>query len=92
MLNFLLFKALQAAVYYLSNFDLFKNIVNKLIEGNADLRIAVPGPIIYICLQYNKNNYAKYLISVGADLEQRTVFNQSAFYKGNNIKFSKFFS
>lgn len=68
-------------MYYLSNFELFKKIVDKLIEGGADLKIAVPGPIIYICLQYNKNNYAKYLVSVGCDLEQRTVFNQSAFYK-----------
>ena len=69
-------------MYYLSNFELFKKIVDKLIEGGADLKIVVPGPIIYICLQYNKNNYAKYLISVGCDIEQRTVFNQSAFYKG----------
>ena len=84
--------ALQAAVYYISNYGLFKSIVDKLIEGKADLTIAVPGPIIYICLNYNKVDYAKYLVSVGGDLEQRTVFNQSAFYKGNYHSFFPTFS
>ena len=78
-----LFKALQGAVYYLSDYVKFKSIVDKLIEGNADLSIAVPGPIVYICLQYNKVSFAKYLVSVGANIEQRTVFNQSCFYRGN---------
>jgi hypothetical protein len=76
-------EALQAAVYYISEHSEFRNIVDKLLEGNADLSIAVPGPIVYICLQYNKVSFAKYLVSVGADVEQRTVFNQSCFYRGN---------
>jgi uncharacterized protein len=74
--------ALQAAVYYISDYKHFKQIVNKLIEGNADLSISVPGPILFICLQYNKVEYAKYLLSVGSNVEQRTIFNQSCFYKG----------
>ena len=79
--------ALQAAVYYISDYEKFKKIVDKLIEGNADLSIAIPGPIIYICLQYNKINFAKYLISCGSNINQRTVFNQSAFYRGKYIFF-----
>jgi hypothetical protein len=84
--------ALQAAVYYISDYEKFKKIVDKLIEGNADLSMAIPGPIIYICLQYNKNNFAKYLVSVGSSINQRTVFNQSAFYRAflsKNIEFMK---
>lgn len=84
--------ALQASVYYLSEYNHFKSIVNKLLEGNVDLTIAQPGPILYICLQYNKVNYAKYLLSVGANVEQRTVFGQSCFYKAfltKNLDFMK---
>ena len=51
--------ALQAAVYYISDYQRFKNIVDKLIEGNANLNLSIPGPIIYICLQYNKVNFAQ---------------------------------
>ena len=79
-------------MYYLSEYDHFKSIVNKLLEGNVDLTIAQPCPILYICLQYNKVNYAKYLLSVGADVEQRTVFGQSCFYKAfltKNLDFMK---
>lgn len=82
--------ALQASVYYLSEYDHFKKIVDKLLEGNVDLTIAQPGPILYICLQYNKINFAKYLVSAGADVEQRTVFGQSCFYKAfltKNLEF-----
>ena len=76
------FLALQASVYYLSEYTQFKSIVDKLIEGNVDLSISYPGPILYICLQYNKVDFAKYLLSVGSSVEQRTVFGQSCFYKG----------
>lgn len=69
-------------MYYLSEYEHFKAIVDKLIEGNVDLNVAQPGPILYICLQYNKVKFAKYLVSVGANVEQRTVFGQSCFYKG----------
>lgn len=56
-----------------------------MIEGNADLRIAIPGPILYTCLQYNKVKFAKFLLSRGAPVNQRTICNQSCFYKGNYI-------
>jgi hypothetical protein len=75
-------KALQAAVFYLTDYSQFKLIVDSLIEAGADLSIAVPGPILYICLQYNKINFAKYLLSRGAPVNQRTICNQSVFYKG----------
>jgi len=82
--------ALQASVYYVSEYTRFKSIVDKLLVGNVDLTIAQPGPILYICLQYNKVNFAKYLLSVGADVQQRTVFGQSCFYKAfltKNLEF-----
>lgn len=73
---------LQAAIYYITEYNLFVNIVDKLIEGNADLSIDTPGPLLILCMQYSKYNFAKYLVSVGAPIEQRTIFNQSCFYKG----------
>lgn len=82
--------ALQAALYYISDYKLFKEIVNKLLLGNANLNIDQPGPLLYVCLQYNKLDFAKYLISVGGNVKQRTVFNQSCFYKAflnKNIDF-----
>ncbi len=79
------FTPLQAAIYYISDYKLFKMIVDKLIEGNADLSIDIPGPLIILCVQYSKFDFAKYLISVGADVEQRTMFNQSCFYKGMHL-------
>ncbi len=82
--------ALQASVYYVSEYRHFKSIVDKLLQGNVDLTITQPGPILYICLQYNKNSFAKYLLSVGADVQQRTVFGQSCFYKAfltKNLEF-----
>ncbi|CAF0957382.1 unnamed protein product [Brachionus calyciflorus] len=82
--------AIQAALYYISDYKLFKQIVNKLLLGNANLNIDKPGPLLYVCLQYNKINFAKYLVSVGADVKQRTVFNQSCFYKAflsKNLEF-----
>lgn len=82
--------ALQAALYYISDYKLFKEIVNKLLLGNANLNIDQPGPLLYVCLQYNKLDFAKYLVAVGADVKQRTVFNQSCFYKAflnKNIEF-----
>ena len=73
--------ALQAAVYYLRDYELFKAMVDTLVAGHADLNIALPGPIVFICLQYNKSAFGKYLIGVGASVHQRTLFNQSAFYR-----------
>ncbi len=73
---------LQAAIYYISEYYLFKNICDKLIMGNADLSIDKPGPLLILCLQYDKYNFAKYLVSSGANIEQRTIFKQSCFYKG----------
>jgi ankyrin repeat protein len=73
---------LQAAIYYISDFHLFRNIVDRLIMGGANLTIDKPGPLLILCLQYDKYNFAKYLVSLGADIEQRTIFNQSCFYKG----------
>ena len=66
-------------------------MVNILIEGNVDLSIAQPGPILFICLQYNKIDFAKYLLSVGSNVKQRTIFNQSCFYKGNLLKKRDYF-
>jgi ankyrin repeat protein len=82
--------ALQATIYYLQDYDLFKKIVDKLIIGGANLDICQPGPIIYISLQYNKIKFAKYLVSVGTSVHIRTVFNQSPFYKAflsKNLEF-----
>jgi uncharacterized protein len=73
---------LQASVYYITDIDLFKQIVDKLIEGNVDLNVSIPCPILYICLQYNKVNFAKYLLINGSSIHQRTNFNHSCFYKG----------
>ena len=74
---------LQASVYYITDYQLFKQIVDKLIEGNVDLSVSIPCPILYICLQYNKVNFAKYLLAVGSSIRQRTTFGHSCFYKGN---------
>ena len=73
---------LQAAIYYINEFDLFQRIVDKLIIGGANLQIDKPGPLLILCLQYDKYTFAKYLVSSGANIEQRTIFNQSCFYKG----------
>lgn len=73
--------ALQASIYYLSDYELFKKAVDKLIEGKVNLNVCNPDPIVYVCLQYNKINFAKYLISVGATIDQPNVFKQSFFCK-----------
>jgi ankyrin repeat protein len=83
---------LQAAVYYLSDEIVFKKIVDKLIEGGVNLDICKSWPIVFLSLQYNKVNFAKYLVSVGADVEQKTVFNQTCFYlafMSRNLDFLK---
>ena len=77
---------MQASVFYLSDYDRFKAIADKLIEGNADLNIPIPGPILYICLQYNKIKFAKLLLSRGTSVNQRTICNQSCFYKAFLIR------
>lgn len=77
---------MHASVYYLTDYTHFKSIVDELLVGGVDLTIAQPGPILYICLQYNKIDFAKYLLAVGADVKQRTLFGQSCFYKGR-LKF-----
>ncbi len=73
---------LQASVYYINDYTLFKQIVDKLVQANIHLGSSDPCPILNICLQYNKINFAKYLLINGAPIDNSANYYTSCFYKG----------
>lgn len=73
---------MQATVHYIKDASLFKPLVDKLVNANINLGVLDPCPILNICLQYNKIEFAKYLLINGAPTDNSTTYYQSSFYKG----------
>lgn len=65
---------------------IFKQIVDKLIEGGIDLGVSDPCPLINICLQYNKFEFAKYLLSNGTPINETDDCYFSCIYRGKKLK------
>lgn len=74
---------MQAAVYYLKDMVKFKKIVDKLIEAGVDLSDSNPISLINICLQYNKIEFAKYLLCNGSPINDSENCYVSCLYRGN---------
>ncbi len=75
---------LQACVYYINEYRLFKEIVDQLIKAGVNLGV-IGCPILNICIQYNKFDFAKYLLINGAPVVHKTssFYYEFCFYNGN---------